>query len=83
MKSTRSSDMAVSFPRCHELGPPAGHELIGSVRLLSMSSRFWTMNQFTAPFPGSRIPFPDQSPASTPCVKGAFGVLRIPLRFHP
>src|SRR5215213_6999104 len=37
MKSTRSSDMAVSFPflRCHELGPAAGHQLIGSVRLFS------------------------------------------------
>src|SRR5215475_14891697 len=31
MKSTRSSDMAVSFLGCHEIGPAAGHELIGSV----------------------------------------------------
>ena len=46
-----------------------------------MSSRFWTMYQFTAPFRGGRrVPSPDQSPTSTPCVKGAFGVLRIPLR---
>ena len=46
-----------------------------------MSSRFWTMHQFTAPFRGARrVPSPDQSPTSTPRVKGAFGVLRIPLR---
>ena len=39
------------------------------------------MYQFTAPFRGARrVPSPDQSPTSTPCVKGAFGVLRIPLR---
>src|SRR5215207_2785387 len=37
MKSTRSSDMAVSFLGCHELGQAAGHELIGSVRLFPMS----------------------------------------------
>jgi hypothetical protein len=29
MKSTRSSDMAVSFLGCHELGPAGSHELIG------------------------------------------------------
>jgi hypothetical protein len=44
-----------------------------------MSSRFWTMHQFTAPFRGRRVPSPDHSPTSTPCDKGAFGVLRIPL----
>jgi len=38
------------------------------------------MQQFTAPFRRRRVPSPDQSPTSTPCVKGAFGVLRIPLR---
>ena len=30
-----------------------GHELIGSVRLFPMGSRFWTMHQFTAPFRGA------------------------------
>jgi len=46
-----------------------------------MSSRFWTMNQFTARFRGAAaVPSPGQSPAFTPCVKGAFAVLRIPLR---
>src|SRR5215213_12001393 len=58
MKSTRSSDMAVSFLGCHELGPAAGHELIGSVRLFPMSSRFWTMHQFTAPFQVRLVPSP-------------------------
>src|SRR5215204_2706858 len=55
MKSTRSSDMAVSFLGCQELGQAAGHELIGSVRLFPMSSRFWTMHQFTAAFRGSPL----------------------------
>src|SRR5215831_5878007 len=60
MKSTRSSDMAVSFLGCHEIGPAAGHELIGSV------GRHWLERIRPGGYQPARPATPQRPGAQTP-----------------
>jgi hypothetical protein len=73
--------MAVSFPRVSRAWTSRGPR---THRVRSVvSDEFAVLDHASVHRPvsgGRRVPSPDQSPTSTRCVKGAFGVLRIPLR---
>src|SRR4030095_5868177 len=71
MKSTRSSDMAVPFPRVLRAWTGRGPRTHRVRSVVSDEFAVLDHESVHNTVSGGRVPSPDRSPASTPCVKGA------------